>query len=295
MIGLHDADKTNFPNLALMKLSAAYKTAGQEVELWQPGMVYEKVVSSKVFTFTAESAPEGALLGGYGRGIKAGLPEAVEHICPDYSLYGLNYSLGFLTRGCCYDCSHCFVQQKEGALRAHADFTEFVCHDKAVFMDNNVLAHLHGITQIEKLGAAGIKVDFNQGLDARFIDDAVARRLKKLSWITPLRLACDSSSAMKPVFNAVRMLRRHNVTPSRYFAYLLVTDIEGALERVEFLKTINVDPFAQPYIPPDGSPPTQEQKWFARWVNMKAEFKTQTWQEYLKRKQDAAETKRREA
>ena len=286
MIGLHDADATRFPNLALMKLSAAYKAAGKPVELWRPDGVYDKVVSSKVFTFTPENAPEGAILGGYGRGIKAVLPDAVEHICPDYNLYGLDYSLGFLTRGCCRDCEHCFVPEKEGIIRPHAEFTEFVRHDKAVFMDNNVLASPHGIRQIELLANAGVKVDFNQGLDARLIDDGVARRLGKLKWLAPVRLACGSAESMKPIFRAVQMLRRHNVAPSRYFAYVLVRDIEDALERIEFLKTLWVDPFAQPYIAPDGTPPTEEQRHFARWVNMKAEFKTQTWQEYRARKME---------
>ena len=36
-------------------------------------------------------------------------------------------------------------------------------------MDNNVLAHEHGLQQIEKIIKIGVKVDFNQGLDARII------------------------------------------------------------------------------------------------------------------------------
>lgn len=41
---------------------------------------------------------------------------------------------------------------------------------------------------------------------------------------------------------------------------------------------------AQPYIPPTGDPPTKEQRHFARWVNMKAEFNSRTWEEYAKDK-----------
>ena len=33
-IALHDADKTNFPNLALMKISAWQKSRGVGVEWW---------------------------------------------------------------------------------------------------------------------------------------------------------------------------------------------------------------------------------------------------------------------
>lgn len=285
MIGLHDADATGYPNLALMKMSAAFKAKGIPTELWRPEGTYDKVISSKVFFFTPETAPAGAIIGGVGRGIKTRLPDHVEHICPDYTLYGLNHSLGFLTRGCPNKCSWCGVPDNEGEIRAASAIEEFLRHDSVVLMDNNPLAHDHGIQQIEKMGHLGIKVDFNQGLDARRIDPPIARRLKALKWLAPLRLACDSQAMKDPIFKAVQQLRYHNVTPSRYFCYLLVQDIEEALDRVKFLKALNVDPYAQPFRDRIGTPPTQEQRWFARWVNMKAEYKTQTWEEYLKRKQ----------
>lgn len=280
MIGLHDADKTDFPNLALMKLSAACKRLGKETELWNQRTVYERVYSSKVFSFTEETAPQEAVLGGYGRGLGNSLPDLVEHICPDYSLYNINYSMGFLTRGCPNKCSWCFVPQKEGSIRPNADFTEFVRHREAVFMDNNVLAHDHGIDQIDKLGRTNIKVDFNQGLDPRRIDDSIAMRLSKLSWRTPVRLACDTDSAIEPVRRAVELLRWHNVTPRAYFCYVLVKDVDSALERVRFLKGIGVDPFAQPFIPLDGTKPSRELRRFARWVNLKQVFKSVSWEDY---------------
>lgn len=280
MIGLHDADNTGFPNLALMKLSAACKKLGKGTELWKPEGVYEKVFSSKVFSFTADTAPEGAELGGYGRGLNRQLPDAVEHMTPDYALYGLDYSLGFLTRGCPNKCSWCFVPEKEGNIRANADYTEFVIHKEAVFMDNNVLACDHGIEQIEKLGAVGVKVDFNQGLDPRRIDDGVAKRLSKLKWRSPVRLACDTDSAMEPVRKAVELLRWHNTTPRAYFCYVLVKDIPSALERVKFLKGMNVDPFCQPFIPMDGTAPSRELRRFARWVNLKQVFQSVSWEDY---------------
>lgn len=35
VIDLHDSDKTGFPNLALMKISAWHKTQGDTVEWWR--------------------------------------------------------------------------------------------------------------------------------------------------------------------------------------------------------------------------------------------------------------------
>jgi hypothetical protein len=287
-VGAVDCDKTDFPNLALMKLSAAYKKQGHIVEWYSPYNTYDKVVASSAFTFTNKPVlPCIAIKGGVGFGSNASLPDAIEHIMPDYSLYGIDYSLGFLTRGCIRKCSWCVVPDKEGAIRAHADFTEFTVHDKVVFMDNNVLASDHGIAQIEKLACTGIKVDFNQGLDARLIDDGIARRLSKLKWLAPLRLACDSKASMPSIFRAVTHLRWNNVAPRAYSCYVLVKDVEDAMERVKFLKALGIDPFCQPYRDlKSNAEPARDLRQFARWVNTKQLFKSVKWEDYKKERGD---------
>ena len=50
-IGLIDVDGHNFPNLALMKLSAWHKAQGDAVEWWYTDLVhYDIVYMSKVFS-----------------------------------------------------------------------------------------------------------------------------------------------------------------------------------------------------------------------------------------------------
>lgn len=287
-IALHDSDKTNFPNLALMKLSAFHKALGDSVKWYDPMFEssFDRVYSSKVFTFTKEDPYlwfEHLISGGSGYDLKSTLPDEVEHICPDYTLYGVDYSVGFLTRGCPRRCPWCIVPEKEGGIRAHADVDEFRRHDKVVLLDNNVLAHEHGIKQIEKLIQYNCKVDFNQGLDARLIDGPMARLLSKVRWHPSIRLACDSHAMMEPVRRAVENLRWNNCTPSRYFVYTLIQDIDEALERIRFLKGIYCDPYAQAYHGRNGEMPTREQEDLERWVNMKAAFKSCSWEDYVAR------------
>ena len=52
-IGLVDVDSHNYPNLALMKISAWHKAHGDIVE-WAMPMFgdYDRVYQSKIFTFT---------------------------------------------------------------------------------------------------------------------------------------------------------------------------------------------------------------------------------------------------
>lgn len=282
-VAIHNADGGSFPNLALLKLASWHRAHGHTVEWFLPLMPYDRVYSSKVFSWTPEDLylPPTSIKGGTGYGLSTTLPDEIEHICPDYDFYGVNFSLGFLTRGCIRSCPWCLVPQKEGPIRAHADIEEFARHREVVLMDNNVLAHGHGIAQIEKMSRLGLRVDFNQGLDARLIDEPIARRLAALRWLRPVRLACDHKSQMPDVEKAVRLLRAAGVSPRAYSCYVLAKSVDDALERVEFLRSIEVDPFVQPYRDPHcPSQSTPLLRQLARWVNHKAIFKTVPWPEY---------------
>lgn len=285
-IALHDSEQNNYPNLALMKLSAYHKAKGDSVEWFTP--LYSEgdtVYSSKVFTFTdpAPFLPNNTVRGGFGNDLLDTLPEEIEHSCPDYDLYGCKASYGFLTRGCIRDCPWCFVREKEGYIRPHADIEEFARHRDVVLMDNNVLAHTHGIEQIEKIARLNLRVDFNQGLDARLIDDGVAKRLAALKWREPLRLACDSKAQIPAIEKAVQRLRWQNCTPRRYQCYVLIKDVDDALERIKFLKGMDIDPHAQVYMDKNGTPPTDLQLDLERWCNIKSVYKKCTWEKYRKR------------
>lgn len=52
-IGILAVD-SNFPNLALMKISAYHKARGDQVEWYNPLCKYDKVYAAKVFTFTPD-------------------------------------------------------------------------------------------------------------------------------------------------------------------------------------------------------------------------------------------------
>lgn len=153
-IGLIDVDGHNFPNLALMKISAYHKKKGDVVEWCFPLSHYDIVYQSKVFDDTYSSdidwfpSADQIIKGGTGyvrRINKDGvtwleffvdgqwiheseyvssnekydefLPYEIEHIYPDYKLYPdltKGMAYGFLTRGCPNACKFCIVSCKEG-------------------------------------------------------------------------------------------------------------------------------------------------------------------------------------
>ena len=121
-----------FPNLALMKLSAWHKAKGDDVEFAVPLKKYDIVYRSKVFTFTPDDniawMAKSIVSGGTGYGLfHDQLPNEIEHMMPDYSLYDIeDEAHGFLTRGCPRGCKFCIVGKKEGfKSRKVANLEEF--------------------------------------------------------------------------------------------------------------------------------------------------------------------------
>lgn len=290
-IGLIDIDGHNFPNLALMKISAYHKSVGDNVS-WCSVGVYDIVYQSKVFTFTSDNNSNAGLStfkkvikGGTGYSYTTTLPIEIETKLPDYSIYPqYKDAYGFLTRGCPNKCAWCIVPKKEGKIHPDSDIEDILQGRKsAILMDNNVLASDWGLQQIEKIADLKVKVDFNQGLDARLITKDIAQLLARVKWLKPLRMACDTDSMIDPVRKATALLREKGCKPQNYFVYVLVKDIDSALKRVNILNSIRLDPFAQPYRDFEkNTAPIPILKHFARWVNHKAIFRSVSFEDYLR-------------
>jgi len=155
-----------------MQISAYHKARGDEVSLNNPNNPH-KVYISCIFKENRAQAlgdatyyPDAEVIVG-GSGINYNwLPEEMQNIKPDYSLYdgkicqrcgrqvvycnckkgpkrgNMFYSIGFSTRGCIRHCSFCIVHDKEGAFRKWHDI-EFIHdprHKVIKLLDNNILA-----------------------------------------------------------------------------------------------------------------------------------------------------------
>ena len=213
-IGLIDVDGHNFPNIPLMKISAWHKMQGDHVEWYQPLFSghMDKVYMSKVFSFTpdyeycidADEIIKGgsgyciSLVDGkemYDKSKDKDLPYEIEHIYPDYSIYPeltKDTAYGFLTRGCPMGCDFCHVKEKEGRCSIKvADLSEFWNGQKNIVLcDPNILACKDHMELLEQLANSGSKVEFNQGLDIRLINDRNLDVIRKIK-LTNIHLAFD--------------------------------------------------------------------------------------------------------
>ena len=301
-IGLHDAERdyfktgNKFPNYAIMKISAYHKSQGDHVEWWNPLEKYDRVYSSKVFDFTPVDPylPEDAMRGGTGYrdlSVDNRLPDEIDYVFPDYSIYPeCDYAIGYLTRGCPNKCRWCIVPKKEGGIQPYRSWRDLVRPDtdKLVLMDNNILSCEYGIGQLEILAGSGYRIDLNQGMDARLVDDRTASILSKIDWIMFIRFSCDQKAQIEPVKKAIESLGDHGVKPYRIFIYLLVTsDIGDAVNRVESLKGYKgINIYAQAERNERlGIMPNAAQLEFQQRYVYSGRYRIETWQEYCQRKE----------
>lgn len=294
-IGLIDVDGHNFPNLPLMKLSAWHKSKGDHVELYEPLLSghMDKVYMSKVFTFTPDYQyfvdADVIQKGGTGYFYPEGgepLPEEVEHIYPDYSLYGItDTAYGFLTRGCPRGCDFCIVGKKEGRCSVKvADLSEFWRGQKnIVLLDPNMFACPDWRELSQQLIESKAWVDFSQGCDIRIMTEEKAEYIKQMK-IKQVHFAWDryeDKEIIVPKFKAFKEITQWD--KRKLPVYVLVnfnTTLEQDLDRIYTLRDLGYWPYVMIY-DKENLPKGHITRRLQRWVNMRAVFeKIQRFEDY---------------
>ena len=224
-IALFDCDMTGFPNLALMKLSAWHKAQGNEVLPLNFIMGAEKVYASCVFPENArqELLPQESKRGGTGFLSQEWLPFAIEHSMPDYHLYqNIDFSMGFTSRGCLRRCPWCIVPTKEGMIQAWTSIYEFWNrqHSRLWLLDNNLLAAPNAHETLTALIKEKVKVDFNQALDIRLVNDETAALLVQCSYDTFLRFSFDRLPYEPYIHQGLAALQVYNFPMSKIMIFL---------------------------------------------------------------------------
>ena len=273
-VGLIDVDSHNFPNLALMKISAYHKAQGDEVEWCIPLKHYDVVYTSKVFgdeythldptIIQADKIIDGGT--GFAISIVDGkevytkendveLPYDIEHAYPDYSLYPeytKEKSYGFLTRGCPNNCGFCLVSKKEGR-ESHkvADLNEFWSGQKnIVLLDPNILACREHKDLLRQLIDSGAYVEFNQGIDARFINEENVVLLAQIK-MKIIHFAFDFMKNEERIIRGLQLAKQHlKLSDRNSVVYMLTnydTSINDDLYRVMRLKEIGFTPDVRIY------------------------------------------------
>ena len=285
-IGLIDVDSHNWPNLALMKISAYHKSIGDHVEWWDGFAQYDRVYMSRVFDdiySVDEPEPCNAaeiVKGGTGYGLQNCLPREVEHMIPDYGLYHWlpqNTAYGFLSRGCPRGCKFCIVSRKEGRRSVKvADLSEFWNGQKNIkLLDPNLLACPKHIDLLSQLAYSGAQVDFTQGLDARLLS-AENISLLNLIRIKEIHFAWDYIRESDAVLRGLRLYaeigrkNRHGEYGTVYVLTNFNTTMEQNIFRIYTLRDMGYTPYVMIYDKPNAP---REIRLLQRWCNNKLIFR----------------------
>ena len=307
-IGLIDVDGHNFPNLPLMKISAWHKQQGDTVEWYEPlfhsiGEPFDKVYMSKVFSeeYTPDypyfiNAKE-VIRGGSGYCISLvngkevfdkskhfDLPEEIEHIYPDYSIYYdkipevKDTAYGFLTRGCQCDCDFCHVAQKEGKCAVKvANLSEFWKGQKnIVLLDPNITGCRDWKELFQQLIDSNAWVDFSQGLRIHMMTDEKAEMLKQMK-IKQVHFAWDKYEDKDIVVPKFKQFKEITQWDKRKLSVYVLTNFntthEQDLERIYTLRELGYWPYVMVYNK-EHLPKGHITRKLQRWVNMRVVFET---------------------
>lgn len=325
-IAIIDADliartKHRFPNLVSMKLSGYWKDKGAQVVLktdYEGLEEFDKVFISKVFT---DTPIDGSILdlpnveyGGTGFFFDKApnLPYEIEHHMPDYHLYDqfvqakleagykrsefkeyLDYSIGYVTRGCFRKCGFCVNRKYDKAFIA-SPLCEFYdeSRPKICLLDDNFLSHPDWKKILEQLRATGKPFKFKQGLDERLLTDEKVELLCRSRYDGEITFAFDKIGDYQLIEQKLKMIRRH--TNKRFMFYVLVgyesqdaQDIENAFKRIALLIKYRCLPYIMRYEAYRSSRYKDMYIQLARWVNQPSFFKKVSFREFIEITQQA--------
>lgn len=292
-IGLIDVDGHNFPNLALMRISAYHKSKGDEVEWWWTDFIhYDIVYMSKVFSFSHDvDEPMNAdvvIKGGSGYAISLVdgkeiydklkdpvLPEEIEKQFPDYSIYPqYDFAISMTSRGCPRGCSFCHVKAKEGCRSVKvADVSDFWDgQKKIVILDPNITACIDKFDLYQQYIDTGALLDFSQGLDIRLITAKDMEYINKMR-IKTLHFAWDNpTDKLESKFELFsEMFRRKSNKGTVYCLTNFNSTMEENLYRIYTLRDMGFDPYVMIY---DKEHACKEIRDLQRWCNNKIIFKS---------------------
>ena len=240
------------PNLALMRIAAARRAAGDRVTLRRAGNAQAiqrqlgetapaRVYASAIFTRTRPLAelvlrayPQ-VMIGGSGWSAATTLADV--GIDPngavDYSDYPRwTSSIGYSQRGCRLRCPFCIVPKAEGAVAETATIADIWRGGEnprhVLLLDNDFLGQPRWRERIAELVDGRYRVSFNQGINIRMVTDESAEALASVEYRDDdfqrrrLYTAWDNLKDEGRFFTGLEKLNAAGIPSKHVMVYMLV-------------------------------------------------------------------------
>lgn len=258
------------------------------------------------------------------------LPDEIEHYMPDYHLYDewisitiekakkeyeknnkefdekkykiqfkeyLEYSIGFLTRGCFRKCGFC-VNQKYNHVFKHSPLNEFYdpSRKKICLLDDNFLGCPKWKEMLEELILTGRQFKFKQGLDERILTDEKCQMLFNSKYDGDFTFAFDKISDYDIIHEKLKLISKYKQKKSVKF-YVLVgydsvdaKDIKNAFIRIDLLLRYGCLPYIMRFQNKNDTPWKQSKYRslyvaIARWCNQPSIIKKMSFRQFCEANQ----------
>lgn len=253
------------------------------------------------------------------------LPDEIEHHMPDYHLYDewiekeagkaeekaksegstfdrkkymvqfkeyLDYSIGFVTRGCFRKCGFC-VNRKYNHVFVHSPLAEFYdsTRKKICLLDDNFLGCPKWREILNEIIATGKQFKFKQGLDERILTDEKCELLFNAKYDGDFTFAFDNIADYDLIEKKLELIAKYKKNRSVKF-YVLVgfestdsKDIENAFIRIELLLRYGCLPYIMRFQNKNETP-WKESKYrglyiaIARWCNQPSIVKKMSFRQF---------------
>ncbi len=299
------------PNIALMRIATHHINLGDSVEMKhgaafevglfdrEPDCVYASAIFRKSIPLAERLKKRfpNAIIGGTGvdparKGEIVPLSPVISQVVTsterhgvtngessrdfDYSFYPhYDPSIGFTQRGCRLNCSFCCVGEKEGRMRvvqSIADIWRGEPHPRHLhLLDNDFFGQSEWRLRVREIIDGGFKVSFNQGINARFLDDEAAEAIAAMDYrddaMSTKRIytAWDNLKDEERLMSGLSRLVRYGVKPDHIMVYILCgywpgeTQAEREYRRAK-LREFGARPYPMPFVR------TPELVGFQRWI-----------------------------
>jgi len=269
-------------NLALMKLSAWHKRCGNEVYLNGVGK-FDLTIGSWLFKNSEKHVCD---IEG-GAAIDPGIRLDMREDAPrDYSLFNLDYSLGYTWSYCPRKCLFCIVPKQNNPKEHHSIWSFHVSKFKKIcLLNNNTFSDPQWRETFEEIWEADLIVRDENGYDLRLIDEEKAQALKRTKWDHGPKFSWDRMKNEGHILRGFREVNKAGLRGST--VYVLIgfdTTVEEDIYRCQKIHDMGHNPF--PMIYENEQPKPLQHKFrrmiYARYYKQSGNIE-KAWREYDRR------------
>lgn len=214
----------------------------------------------------------------------------------------LDYSIGFLTRGCIRQCPFC-VNKGERSILPYSDLDDFV-DDSRPFIylwDDNFLSYRNWRELLQKLMGRGKPFQFRQGLDERTLDDERAEMLSRAPYHGDFIFAFDQWRDHDLIERKLKIWKRYCPSKTTKFYLfcgyeltaddddMLFNDVYYLFRRIQILMSYGCLGYVMRHADYENHSLGNIYTQIARWCNQPQFYKKMSFEEFILRNQSYKE------